>query len=121
MAAAPSALPDSSDDDRALLARWRATGDQAARSRLVERHLPLARRLAARYGGSYDGGEDLQQVAAMGLVKAIDRFDPERGLALSTFAVPTILGELKRHLRGTSLAVRVPLQLPEVHISRETH
>jgi RNA polymerase sigma-B factor len=118
MAAAPSLLPDS-DDDRALLARWRATGDQDARSRLVERHLPLARRLAARYGGSYDGGEDLQQVAAIGLVKAIDRFDPTRGLALSTFAVPTILGELKRHLRDTSWAVRVPRDLQELALRVE--
>jgi RNA polymerase sigma-B factor len=116
--AAPSAL-SGSDDDRALLARWREAGDRAARTRLVERHLPLARRLAARYGGGYDGGEDLQQVAAMGLVKAIDRFDPDRGLALSTFAVPTILGELKRHLRDTSWAVRVPRDLQELALRVE--
>jgi RNA polymerase sigma-B factor len=107
------------DDDRSLLVRWRTYGDREARSRLVERHLPLARRLAARYGGGFEGGEDLQQVAAMGLVKAIDRFDPERGLALSTFAVPTILGELKRHLRDTSWAVRVPRDLQELALRVE--
>ena len=121
MAAAPSAL-HGNEDDRTLVTRWRNTGDRAARTMLVERHLPLARRLAARYGGGLEGGEDLQQVAAVGLVKAIDRFDPERGLALSTFAVPTILGELKRHLRDTSWSVRVPRDLQELalRIERES-
>lgn len=103
--------------DDVLLRRWRRQGDRAAREQLVRRHLPLARRLAARYGGrnsSRPPNEDLQQVAAIGLIKAIDRFDVDRGLALSTFAVPTILGELKRFLRDTTWAVRVPRDLQEL-------
>jgi RNA polymerase sigma-B factor len=111
--------PRERDDDATLLERWRRRRDHVARNRLVERHLPLSRRLAARYGGAHEGGEDLQQVAAIGLVKAIDRFDPERGLALSTFAVPTILGELKRHLRDTTWAVRVPRDLQEQALRAE--
>jgi RNA polymerase sigma-B factor len=102
------------EPDGVLLRRWRCEGDRGARAALIERHLPLARRLARRYVGRGDGGEDLAQVAALGLIKAIDRFDPDRGLALSTFAVPTILGELKRHLRDTSWAVRVPRDLQEL-------
>jgi RNA polymerase sigma-B factor len=96
-------------------------GDRTARDRLVERHMPLARRLARRYAHTPDAAEDMTQVAAIGLIKAIDRFDIDRGLALSTFAVPTIVGELKRFLRDTSWAVRVPRDLLElaVRVERE--
>jgi RNA polymerase sigma-B factor len=87
-------------------------GDSGARDALVERFTPLALRLASRYP---HGGEraDLEQVALLGLVKAIDRFDPDRGVAFTSFAVPTILGEVRRHLRDTSWALRVPRALQE--------
>ena len=88
--------------------RRRTAGDRAARARLVERHLPLARRLARRYVRTSEPLEDLEQVACVGLVHAVDRFDPARGIAFSSFAVPTILGELRRHFRDRTWAVRVP-------------
>jgi RNA polymerase sigma-B factor len=79
-----------------------------AREELVERFMPLARRLAGRYGGPQEPLEDLVQVAAVGLLAAIDRFDPDRGVAFPSFAIPTILGELKRYFRNTGWSVHVP-------------
>jgi RNA polymerase sigma-B factor len=94
--------------ERRLFQRYVRFGDRAARAELIERFLPLARRLAHRYRGDAVSLEDLEQVACIGLVNAIDRFDPERGVRFSTFAVPSILGELKRHFRDHGWAVRVP-------------
>jgi RNA polymerase sigma-B factor len=96
-----------------LLARYRETGDRAARETLVTRFLPLARQLARRYHGANESYEDLVQVANIGLVKAIDRFDPDRGVAFSSYAVPTILGEIKRYFRDSSWAVHVPRGVQE--------
>ncbi|HEX5620350.1 MAG TPA: SigB/SigF/SigG family RNA polymerase sigma factor [Solirubrobacteraceae bacterium] len=100
-------------EDARLFARYRRTGNQDAREELVERFLPLARRLAARYreGHEYD---DLVQVASLALIKAIDRYDPGRGLAFSSYAVPTIVGELKRYFRDYTWTVRVPRDLQEL-------
>jgi RNA polymerase sigma-B factor len=89
-----------------LFAQYARTRDPIVLEQLVERFMPLARRLAARYRGQ-EPFEDLMQVASLGLVNAISRFDPDRGLAFTTFAVPTILGELRRHFRDRTWLVHV--------------
>ena len=100
--------------ERRLFARYRERDDRAARDALVERFLPLATQLARRYHRGNEPLDDLVQVASVGLLKAIDRFDPARGTAFSSFAVPTIAGELKRHYRDKGWAVRVPRDLQEL-------
>ncbi len=102
-----------SREDRELFVRHRE-GDPVAREQLVERFLPLARQLARRYQRASEPLDDLLQVASMGLIKAIDRFDPDREIAFSSYAVPTILGEIKRHFRDRTWAVRVPRDLQEL-------
>ena len=82
-------------------------GDPLARERLIELHMPLARSLAAQYRHAREPLEDLCQVANLGLVKAVDRFDPARGIAFTSYAVPTILGELKRHFRDRTWTIHV--------------
>jgi RNA polymerase sigma-B factor len=99
-------------EDRDLLLRYRE-GDEAALDELARRYMPLARRLASRYRHTGEPMDDLVQVANMALVKAIDRFDSERETAFSSFAVPTILGELKRYFRDHSWSVHVPRELQE--------
>ena len=89
-------------------------GDAAAREQLVQRYIRLAHKLARRYARSSEPLEDLEQVACLGLVRAIDRFDSSRGTTFSTFAVPTILGELRRHFRDRTWAVRVPRELRDL-------
>ncbi len=101
-------------DDRVLLARYHRTGDKRDRDAIVERFMPLARRLAGRYNRRPDSLDDLTQVAALALVKAVDRFDPTRGIAFSSYAVPTIAGEIKRHFRDHAWAVRPPRALAEL-------
>src|ERR1700742_3281064 len=95
-------------DSSELMARWHEPEDRDAREELFERFRPLARKLAARYSNPHEPIEDLVQVAAMGLLGAIDRFDADRGVRFPAFAVPTILGELKRYFRNTGWSVHVP-------------
>ena len=90
-----------------LFDRWQQRSDRRARDELIERFLPLARKLARRYASVNEPFDDLVQVASLGLVKAVERFDPRRGFAFTSFAVPTIVGELKRYFRDTSWALHV--------------
>jgi RNA polymerase sigma-B factor len=91
-----------------LFERWQCHADQHAREALVERFLPLGRSLARRYVSTNESIDDLTQVAYVGLINAIDRFDTSRGSRFAAFAVPTILGELRRYFRDTAWAVHVP-------------
>jgi RNA polymerase sigma-B factor len=99
-------------DDRVLWSQARA-GDKAARARLIELHMPLARSLAVQYRHAREPLDDLTQVANLGLVKAVDRYEPARGVAFTSFAVPTILGELKRHFRDRTWVIHVSRRIQE--------
>ena len=100
-------------EDLELLRRYHREGDAAARDELVERMLPVVRQLARRYQRGSEQLDDLVQVGSLGLVKAIDRFDVERGSPFMRYAVPTILGEIKRHFRDTGWAAHVPRGMQE--------
>jgi RNA polymerase sigma-B factor len=102
--------------DAARLRRYGAERRPEDREWLVERYLPLARHVAARYSGGSEPIEDLQQVASLGLVKAIDRFDPSRGVSFSSYAVPTIAGELRRYFRDHTWSLRVPRDVQELAV-----
>lgn len=91
-----------------LLRSWCENRDRDARRRLIELHLPLVRTLARRFAARGEQLEDLVQVGAVGLIKAIDRYDPERGCSLTAYAVPTIVGEIRRHLRDSTQPLRLP-------------
>jgi RNA polymerase sigma-B factor len=99
-----------------LLEAYRTTGDRAARDRLVEEMMPLVHSLARRYAGRGEPVDDLVQVGAIGLIKAIDRFELDRGVELSTYAVPTIVGEIRRHFRDRSWSVHVPRRMKELSL-----
>jgi RNA polymerase sigma-B factor len=107
---------------RALFARLAelpgdAPGRQRVRDALVEQHLPLVEHLARRFRNRGEPYDDLVQVATIGLIKSVDRFDPERGVEFSTYATPTIVGEIKRHFRDKGWAVRVPRRLQELRLA----
>lgn len=100
-------------DPQALMSEYRTTRDPRAREAIVTRFLPLARSLARRFRTGAEPLEDLEQVAALALVKAVDAYDPDRGTAFSSYAVPCIAGAIKRHFRDCGWSVRVPRELQE--------
>ncbi|HEV2075086.1 MAG TPA: SigB/SigF/SigG family RNA polymerase sigma factor [Thermoleophilaceae bacterium] len=103
------------DTDHQLLRRYHEGGDRAAREMLVQRHLPLVRALARRYAGRGEPLEDIEQVGSIGLLKAIDRYDLSREVALTTYATPTVVGEIKRHFRDRGWTIRIPRGLQELN------
>ncbi|WP_405529141.1 RNA polymerase sigma factor SigF [Streptomyces avidinii] len=121
------ALPDPRDRSgaRALFIELRALPDGSMekaelRNRLVRMHLPLVEHLARRFRNRGEPLDDLTQVATIGLIKSVDRFDPDRGVEFSTYATPTVVGEIKRHFRDKGWAVRVPRRLQELRLSLTT-
>jgi RNA polymerase sigma-B factor len=109
----PATTAHDRNRENALLARYHLDGDLHAREELVQCFLPLARDLALRYRYTDEPVDDLFQVASMGLLKAIDRYEPDRGSKFTSYAAPTILGELKRHFRDRGWALRMPRDLQE--------
>ncbi|HEY7148680.1 MAG TPA: SigB/SigF/SigG family RNA polymerase sigma factor [Gaiellaceae bacterium] len=103
-------------EDRALLRRYHDEGDLAAREQLIEQYMSLVRSLARRYSYRGEQLDDLVQIGAIGLIKAIDRFDVDRGVELTTYATPNIIGEIKRHFRDKGWSVRVPRGLQELNV-----
>jgi RNA polymerase sigma-B factor len=103
-------------DDKILLRKYHEEGDLHAREKLIEQYMSLVRSLARRYAYRGEQLEDLVQIGAIGLIKAIDRFDLERGVELTTYATPNIIGEIKRHFRDKGWAVRVPRGLQELNV-----
>ena len=104
------------ENDKALLRRYHEHGDLAAREQLIEQYMSLVRSLARRYAYRGEQLDDLVQIGAIGLIKAIDRFDLNRGVELTTYATPNIIGEIKRHFRDKGWAVRVPRGLQELNV-----
>ena len=107
-------MPDR--NDRELLRRYHEHGDLQAREQLIEHYMSLVRSLARRYSYRGEQLDDLVQIGAIGLIKAIDRFDLDRGVELTTYATPNIIGEIKRHFRDKGWAVRVPRGLQELNV-----
>jgi RNA polymerase sigma-B factor len=103
-------------DDKILLRRYHENGDLQAREQLIEQYMSLVRSLARRYSYRGEQLEDLVQIGAIGLIKAIDRFDLDRGVELTTYATPNIIGEIKRHFRDKGWSVRVPRGLQELNV-----
>ncbi len=103
-------------DDKILLRRYHEEGDLQAREKLIEQYMSLVRSLARRYAYRGEQLDDLVQIGAIGLIKAIDRFDVNRGVELTTYATPNIIGEIKRHFRDKGWAVRVPRGLQELNV-----
>jgi RNA polymerase sigma-B factor len=104
------------ESDKVLLRRYHEEGDLSAREQLIEQYMSLVRSLARRYAYRGEQLDDLVQIGAIGLIKAIDRFDINRGVELTTYATPNIIGEIKRHFRDRGWAVRVPRGLQELNI-----
>jgi RNA polymerase sigma-B factor len=108
--------PASQDVDFVALIEAYRGGDESARDQLVDRYMPLVRSLAARYAGRGEPQEDLVQVGSIGLLLSIERFDTERGVQFTTYAVPTIVGEIQRHFRDRAWALHVPRRMKELSV-----
>jgi RNA polymerase sigma-B factor len=106
-------LANERTDSNLLFSRWRQEGDASARESLFRRFTPMARSLARRYSNGAEPFDDLCQVAQLGLLRALSRYDPDRGVPFQAFAVPTILGELRRYFRDSGWAVHVPRSVQE--------
>jgi len=104
------------ENDKILLRRYHEEGDLQAREQLIEQYMSLVRSLARRYANRGEQFDDLVQIGSIGLIKAIDRFDVDRGVELTTYATPNIIGEIKRHFRDRGWAVRVPRGLQELNV-----
>jgi RNA polymerase sigma-B factor len=104
-------------DEREQFVEFAQTRDEQLRNKLVESHLELAHRLARRFVNRGENYEDLVQVASLALLKAVERFDPERGVDFSTFATQTVIGELKRHLRDRGWSIRAPRRVQELYLA----
>jgi RNA polymerase sigma-B factor len=104
------------ENDKLLLRRYHEQGDLQAREQLIEQYMSLVRSLARRYAYRGEQFDDLVQIGAIGLIKAIDRFDVNRGVELTTYATPNIIGEIKRHFRDKGWSVRVPRGLQELNV-----
>ncbi len=104
------------ESDKLLLRKYHEEGDLAAREQLIEQYMSLVRSLARRYSYRGEQLDDLVQIGSIGLIKAIDRFDLTRGVELTTYATPNIIGEIKRHFRDRGWAVRVPRGLQELNV-----
>jgi RNA polymerase sigma-B factor len=104
------------ENDKVLLRRYHEQGDLQAREQLIEQYMSLVRSLARRYSYRGEQLDDLVQIGAIGLIKAIDRFDLSRGVELTTYATPNIIGEIKRHFRDRGWSVRVPRGLQELNV-----
>jgi RNA polymerase sigma-B factor len=117
----PDEEADPPDDAHELLARMAAATEDGSRARLreeaIQAWLPLAEQLARRYAGRGEPLDDITQTASLGLIKAIDRYDPDRGTGFLAFAVPTVRGEIRRHFRDRTWQVRVPRRLQELRLA----
>jgi RNA polymerase sigma-B factor len=113
-----SSTPEPRDDAATfeLFREYQRTGDMRLRNELITKHMRLAEYLAQRFANRGEPVDDLRQVALIGLLKAVERFDPGRGLQFTSFATPTILGEIKRHFRDRGWTVRVPRRVQEMHL-----
>ena len=109
-------MPDDGENEHDAFVELRRTNDPKLRDRLVEDHLWLARHCARRFSGRGESPDDLTQVANLALVKAVDRFDPTFHVRFTTFAVPTIIGELRRHFRDRTWSMRVSRRLKDLHL-----
>ena len=113
----PSPAAERGDETLALFREWRRTGDPRIREQLVDRHLNLVRYLARKFAGRGEPVDDLIQVGVIGLLNAIDRFDMDRGVRFTTYATPTIVGEVKRYFRDRGWAIKVPRRLQELNLA----
>src|SRR4029078_286381 len=103
-------------ESRAKFVEYRRTGDRKLRNELIEAHRSLASHLARRFANRGEPFDDLLQVAYLGMLQAVERFDPDRGLEFSTFATATVEGELKRHFRDRTWSIRVPRRSQQLHL-----